>query len=131
MSIKILGVDDSPTIRRLLKTATTQFVVDPIFLEAENGLHALEVLEENPDIKLIFLDINMPRMNGREFLESIRSQDRFNHIKVIIQTTETDRNVAKSLMELGISGYVIKPYTMETMKKLFIKLSESIGFSMQ
>ncbi|MEA1917679.1 MAG: response regulator [Campylobacterota bacterium] len=131
MSIKILGVDDSPTIRRLLKISTKQYVEDVEFLEAENGQIALDILEHHPDVKLIFLDVNMPIIGGKEFLENLRFQDRFSNIKVIVQTTQTDKAMAKSLVELGISGYIVKPYTIETLQKLLTKLSEQLDIKLK
>lgn len=78
---------------------------------AYNGIEALEVLRDTtvrlPDV--ILLDLNMPKMNGIEFLKEIKTDERLKSIKVFIMTTsgeEADRKVAE---ELGISGYLIKP----------------------
>lgn len=85
---------------------------------AKNGEEALKMLsEENPDKisplpEIILLDLNMPRMNGLEFLGIIRADERLKHIKVFIITTsgeEVDKEIAK---ELGISGYIEKPFKL-------------------
>lgn len=78
---------------------------------AYNGIEALEILKENPKNlpDIILLDLNMPKMNGIEFLKVLKSDERYKNINVFIMTTsgeETDRRTAEGL---GISGYLIKP----------------------
>jgi CheY-like chemotaxis protein len=78
---------------------------------AYNGIEALEILKENEDNlpDIILLDLNMPKMNGIEFLKVIKADERYKNINVFIMTTsgeEADRRAAESL---GISGYLIKP----------------------
>lgn len=79
---------------------------------AFNGIEALDILRRNPPDPLpdiILLDINMPRMNGLEFLEALRADARLKKIRVFVMTTsgeQYDRNAAENL---GISGYLIKP----------------------
>ncbi len=78
---------------------------------AYNGIEALEILKENPQNlpDVILLDLNMPKMNGIEFLKVIRSTEEYKNIKVFIMTTsgeEADRRIAE---DLGINGYLIKP----------------------
>ena len=87
---------------------------------AYNGKEALTMLTkpENsiiPDV--ILLDLNMPKMNGIEFLRAIREQDSLKHLKVFIMTTSaeiSDRNTAE---ELGVSGFVIKPLSQDNIKR--------------
>ncbi len=77
---------------------------------AFNGVEALEILtvrEIIPDI--ILLDLNMPRMNGVEFLEELRKHPSFNTIKVFIMTTSNENKDRTRAEELGISGYILKP----------------------
>ena len=78
---------------------------------AYNGIEALEILKENQDKlpDIILLDLNMPKMNGIEFLKVIKADERYKNINVFIMTTsgeEADRRAAENL---GISGYLIKP----------------------
>ncbi|NEU08240.1 response regulator [Flavihumibacter sp. R14] len=78
---------------------------------AYNGIEALEILKENEDNlpDIILLDLNMPKMNGIEFLKVIKAEERYQDINIFIMTTsgeEADRRAAESL---GISGYLIKP----------------------
>jgi CheY-like chemotaxis protein len=78
---------------------------------AYNGIEALEILKENrdnlPDI--ILLDLNMPKMNGIEFLKIIKADERYKNIDVFIMTTSGEEADRRTAEELGISGYLIKP----------------------
>lgn len=78
---------------------------------AYNGIEALDILKDHPDMlpDVILLDLNMPKMNGIEFLKVLKADDRYKSIEVFIMTTsgeEADRRLAEVL---GISGYLIKP----------------------
>jgi CheY-like chemotaxis protein len=82
---------------------------------AKNGEEGLAVLEQSdhplssgkPD--LILLDMNMPRMNGVEFLQILRSREEWKNIKVFVLTTSDENEDQKIMRSLGISGYIIKP----------------------
>ena len=82
---------------------------------AKNGEDAIDLLEEedhplyngNPDI--ILMDLNMPRMNGIEFLQILRSREEWKHIKVFVLTTSDEREDKRAVHKLGISGYILKP----------------------
>lgn len=102
---------------------------------AYNGLEALALLHGKagrPPMKplpnLILLDINMPKMNGIEFLKILRTDDNLKHIKVFIMTTsseERDRNITQ---ELGISGYLIKPLNFNNNDKKADSMDAFIQF---
>jgi CheY-like chemotaxis protein len=86
---------------------------------AHNGKEALSLLNDEklaivPDV--IILDINMPKMNGLEFLKTLRNEKRFKDLKVFIMTTSSESSDRTISQELGISGYIIKPlsYTDNT-----------------
>jgi CheY-like chemotaxis protein len=80
-----------------------------------NGVEALSLLRGEADEKMeelpeiILLDLNMPRMNGIEFLEELRKDKRFAKIKVFVMTTSNDDKDRRETEKLGISGYIIKP----------------------
>ena len=122
--MKILVVDDSQIMRRILKVGISKIIKDVIILEAENGKEALEILKENPDVKYTFLDINMPIMKGDEMLKILRSDPELKHHKVIIQTTEGRKEKFLEIKKLGISGYIIKPYTQQIVESMIKKLME-------
>jgi len=85
---------------------------------AKNGEEALALLEQSdhplffgrPDI--ILLDMNMPRMNGIEFLQALRSSDEWRTIKVFVLTTSDESEDERIMRSLGISGYITKPLKM-------------------
>ena len=124
--MKILIVDDSSTMRRVLKMGVTKAMdgKEPVILEAENGQEGLELLYSNTDIDYVFLDINMPVMKGDEMLRIMRQDPKIKHIKVIMQTTEGVRSKVAELTKLGISGYLLKPYTQAIILQLMKKLME-------
>ncbi|MBX9851115.1 MAG: response regulator [Cytophagaceae bacterium] len=90
---------------------------------AFNGIEALEMLKGkssaklNPDPDLILLDINMPKMNGIEFLRELRKDEKYKSIKVFIMTTSNEDQDRAEAEALGISGYVIKPLNFNTNTK--------------
>jgi two-component system chemotaxis response regulator CheY len=124
--MKILVVDDSSTMRRVLKMGIHKALTDqsPIVLEAENGQEGLDVLHKNTDIDYVFLDVNMPVMKGDEMLRIMRNDPAIKHIKVIMQTTEGVRSKVAELTKMGISGYLLKPYTQDIILQLMKKLME-------
>lgn len=79
---------------------------------AYNGIEALQLLQDNdnpfrPDV--ILLDLNMPKMNGIEFLQALRSDDSLKSLKVFVMTTSSEISDRAEADALGISGYIIKP----------------------
>lgn len=79
---------------------------------AYNGKEALHLLTDHkprlvPDV--ILLDLNMPKMNGIEFLKALRGDNKLKHIRVFIMTTSAENTDRMATEELGISGYIIKP----------------------
>ena len=124
--MKILIVDDSSTMRRVLKMGVLKAIGadSPTILEAENGEEALEILRKNLDTDYVFLDVNMPVMKGDEMLRIMRSDKDLKGIKVIMQTTEGVREKVAELTRLGISGYLLKPYTQDIIIALMNKVME-------
>jgi two-component system chemotaxis response regulator CheY len=124
--MKILIVDDSNTMRRVLNMGISKIETDIDFeiLEASDGKEGLEIVRANKDIDYIFLDVNMPVMKGDEMLKIMRADPEIKHIKVIMQTTEGVREKVAELTKMGISGYLLKPYTQEIIIALMQKLLE-------
>jgi len=124
--MKFLIIDDSNTMRRVFKMGLEKVVGkdNHTILEAEDGEKGLEVIRANTDIDYIFLDINMPVMKGDEMLRILRADPEIKHIKVIMQTTEGVRSKVAEMTKLGISGYLLKPYTQDTIVKLMSKIME-------
>lgn len=113
MKKNILIVDDSPTLR-----ASVNFVLkDSGFnvLQAEDGLAALKKLEDTRKkkqrVNLIISDINMPKMNGIEFLKTVKdSKSLSRFIPVIILTTEREETLKQKGREYGAAGWMTKPF---------------------
>lgn len=113
MAFNLLIVDDSSIVRKILiKTIGLSNIEVNSIVEAENGQEALEKINSNW-VDLIFLDINMPVMNGVEFLEKIRNDKNLKETPVIIVSTEGSRDRIEYLEKLGISAYLRKPTTPE------------------
>lgn len=122
MSFSIMIVDDSEIIRGVL-TRCISMVQIPCeeILEAVNGKIALEVLEENcPDI--ILTDINMPVMNGVEFISKLKSNEEFQDIPVVVVSTEGSETRIQELMDQGVSGYLRKPFTPESIREILVQV---------
>nr|WP_320134122.1 response regulator [uncultured Holophaga sp.] len=119
---RILSVDDSATMRRIIGRAVA--VLGYEFLEAENGLRALELLPAHPDIELIILDVNMPEMDGFETLKRIKGDSRFCNIPVMMVTTESDRTRIVEAIQAGAANYVTKPFNQED---LGAKIAQCLG----
>jgi CheY-like chemotaxis protein len=108
----ILLVDDDDldviSVQRTLKKLDTEYSL----YTAYNGKEALAMLtdQENPVIPdVILLDLNMPKMNGVEFLKTIRGNPQLREVKVFIMTTSAESGDRSITEQLGIAGYIIKP----------------------
>jgi two-component system, chemotaxis family, chemotaxis protein CheY len=114
MGYNILIVDDSNIVRRVIKK-TFGMTEIPVasFLEAENGKVGLELLEAN-SVDLILLDINMPVMNGVEFVEKIQNTPA-GKIPIIVVSTEGSGERVGALRQAGVREYLRKPVTPESL----------------
>jgi CheY-like chemotaxis protein len=114
----ILLIEDELADAHLVRTAIKQGGVNCTLHHVFDGLEALAFLRHEGDYRnspqpdLILLDLNMPRMNGREFLATVKSDDRLAIIPVVVLTTsEVERDVAAAY-QLGASGFITKPIDM-------------------
>ncbi len=110
MSATILTVDDSRTMREMLKLALTQAGYRVV--QAEDGVHGLEVLKgETPQV--IVTDINMPRMDGFGFIEHVRADEAYRGIPILVLTTESDAEKKDRARRAGATGWIIKPFVIK------------------
>ncbi len=118
MSLNILIVDDSETTRAVIgKTLGIAGVpVNQVF-EASNGEEALKLLEDNW-VDVVFSDINMPVMGGVEMIERMYENGLLKTIPVIIVSTEGNSSRIEQLKERGISAYLRKPFTPESISRV-------------
>ena len=105
----ILIVDDSPTIRRMVKTSLAS-LPGAIFEEAGSGLQAIEALAVS-SIQMMVLDLNMPDMHGLDVIRFVRSHDQYKDLPVMVLTTRGDEMSRDAAMEAGASGYMTKPFS--------------------
>jgi two-component system, chemotaxis family, chemotaxis protein CheY len=117
MAIDVLIVDDSAAIRKILQRVLHQAEV-PLgkVYEASDGQEALDSLERS-EVGLILSDINMPNMDGIEFLRQIKSSGNWKDTPVVMVTTEGSKNKVMEAVALGAAGYVRKPFTAEQIKE--------------
>ena len=121
-SITILVVDDFATMRRIVKGNLRQLGFSKI-IEAEDGRIALEELKKNK-IDLIISDWNMPNMNGLELLKAVKGDESFKKIPFVMVTAEGQKSNVMEAVKAGVSNYVVKPFTPETLEE---KLKKVLG----
>jgi two-component system, chemotaxis family, chemotaxis protein CheY len=108
LALKILLVDDSPTMRRIIgKFLTNNGFVH--VLEAGNGIEALEIMDSGVD--LIVSDLHMPIMDGMTFLEQIKANTRTCDIPFIMLTVEATQKIMNKAFAMKIDSYIVKPIT--------------------
>lgn len=106
----ILHIDDDPEDRELFASAVQEISTTAncvSFSDANKALTALESLEIVPDY--IFLDLNMPLMNGQEFLTAIKMNLNLNHLPVIIFSTSSHPATIQLMIEMGAEAFITKP----------------------
>ncbi len=112
MSLRILAVDDSRTIRDMLRLALAQAGFQPEV--AEDGLHGLEVLEDMVDEgsppDAIITDINMPRMDGFGFIDAVRAKDAHRAVPILVLSTESAAELKARARASGATGWIVKPF---------------------
>ncbi|MEZ6115044.1 MAG: response regulator [Pirellulaceae bacterium] len=106
-----LIIDDSRAMRRILRGIVTQLGFD--VTEASNGAEGYDKLIANDDIELVLVDWNMPVMNGIEFVKKVRAEPRYETLKMVMVTTETEpQQMARAIMA-GVDEFVMKPFTSD------------------
>lgn len=106
---KALVIDDSRGMRLILRHSLTELGFSVV--EASHGREALELMEEPHAPDLVLVDWSMPVMNGIDFVRSVRQQPRFNHLRIMMVTTETEISCVSEALEAGADEYVMKPFT--------------------
>ena len=113
-NLKVLLIEDDTIEVMKMHRALSTFEEKHTIIEADNGEKALSILEKRdqlPDI--ILLDLNMPKINGIEFLTILKNNDSLNYIPTIILTTSNNQRDLLACYNLGIAGYVLKPLKYE------------------
>ena len=120
--VSVLIVDDSSVMRKIVGRSLRQAGLDVgQVLEASNGSEALSLARENT-LDLILSDINMPLMDGLEFVKQLRGIESAQGIPVVMITTEAGEAHVVQALSLGATGYIRKPFTPEQIKERVIPL---------
>ena len=124
--MKILVVDDSSTMRRIIKNTLNRLGYKELF-EAEHGAQAWSVLQQNPGIDVLITDWNMPEMNGLELVKKVRAEEKYADMPIIMVTTEGGKAEVITALKAGVNNYIVKPFTPQVLKeKLGAVLGEDI-----
>jgi two-component system, chemotaxis family, chemotaxis protein CheY len=115
---KALVIDDSSLIHKMFKLMLPHSTV----VCASDGREALQKLAAEPDVELIFLDINMPNMNGLEFLAQVKADAALAQIPVVIVSTEGKEEDTIRGLRAGAAAYVKKPFRNEALQDLIRKV---------
>jgi two-component system chemotaxis response regulator CheY len=113
-AIKILIVDDFPTMRKLLKNLLLQLGYSNV-VEVEDGERALGCLSES-EYDLILSDWDMPNLTGIQLLEEVRKNPRYAHIPFVMISAKSESDHKSKAKDLGCDAYITKPFTAETLK---------------
>ena len=120
--IRALIVDDSSVMRKIVERSLRQAGLDGLVVrEAGTGVEGLEILRAQ-NVDLILTDINMPSMDGLEFVHRIRSENLAPGVPVVMITTESSEDHVKQAIQAGARGYIRKPFTAEQVKERVLPL---------
>jgi two-component system, chemotaxis family, chemotaxis protein CheY len=116
MALNIMIVDDSPVMRVFLRKVV-QLTGLPVgeYCEAGDGEAALKTLRERW-VDLVLTDINMPGMNGEEFVRQLETDELLRDIPVIVVSTDSSDGRKEHMFKLGVRGYISKPFLPETLR---------------
>jgi len=121
----VLIVDDSSVMRKIVQRSLRLAGLDiETVLEADNGEQALTIVQQNA-VDLIFSDINMPKMDGLEFVRQLQSLEAAKGIPIVMITTEGSQSRVVEALSLGARGYIRKPFTPDQMKERIAPLLEA------
>ena len=119
MGKKVLCIDDSPTIRKLVHKALDPAGYD--IVEAENGRQAIGLSDGGVD--LFIVDVHMPEMDGFEFVEAIKKRSDVSGKPIVFLTTESSEEKKERGKHLGVNGWIVKPFEPEALAKVVAMLT--------
>jgi len=123
--LRFLVVDDFSTMRRIVRGLLKEMGCENVE-EAEDGEDALRVLRASK-FDFVVSDINMPKKNGFELLQSIRADDGLKHLPVLMVTAEARKEDIVLAAQSGASGYVVKPFTKATLEEKVTKIMQKLA----
>jgi two-component system chemotaxis response regulator CheY len=107
MNTRILAVDDSPSMRDMVRIALTSAGFDVI--SAADGKEALDLARQS-GFDLVLSDVNMPVMDGIELIRALRSESGYRHTPILMLTTESGPDRKKEGKDAGATGWIVKPF---------------------
>ena len=122
----LLVEDDEVDVMNVQRAFKKNNIANPLFL-ASNGLEGLDLLRGNTiprDRRIILLDLNMPKMNGIEFLRELRRDPALNLTPVIVLTTSNDERDRIEAYNLNVAGYILKPVTLTNFCEVMAALNK-------
>lgn len=111
--LRILLIEDDQIEVMKFNRTISKLSLGHKIIEANNGEEALEVLKKGVTPDIILLDLNMPKMNGIEFLRTLKADEKLKYIPSIILTTSSNQKDLLACYEIGIAGYILKPLKYE------------------
>ena len=121
--IRFLVVDDFSTMRRIIKNFLTDLGYNNV-AEADDGKTALPILKTG-NVDFLITDWNMPGMPGLELLREVRNDPATKKLPVLMVTAEAKREQIVEAAQAGVNGYVVKPFTAQTLKEKIDKILAS------
>jgi two-component system chemotaxis response regulator CheY len=123
-NMRILVVDDFATMRRIIKNLLRDLGFNNTS-EADDGNTALPMLQ-NGQFDLLITDWNMPGMQGIDLLQAVRADARLRSLPVLMVTAEAKREQIVLAAQAGVNGYIVKPFTAQTLKEKIDKIFERL-----
>jgi two-component system chemotaxis response regulator CheY len=124
-NIKILVVDDFATMRKVIRNILKQVQYENI-VEAEDGVVALNILKSQK-IDFVISDWNMPNMTGYDLLKAVRADPEIGKTPFLMITAESLQENVVAAVKAGVSNYIVKPFTAETLNEKITKIMEKEG----
>ena len=121
--LRFLVVDDFSTMRRIVKNLLQELGYQNV-QEADDGQTALPMLKTG-NFDFVITDWNMPQMPGLDLLKAVRADDKLKHLPVLMVTAEAKREQIVEAAQAGVSGYVIKPFTAQTLSEKLNKILQA------
>ncbi|MBX5483465.1 MAG: response regulator [Myxococcaceae bacterium] len=125
-ALRVLIVEDAEFVHHLYRVAFRRLGLTNV-LHAYDGASGLETLEREGPVDLVIADINMPVMDGVEFLNRVRSHPGWERIHVVVASTEENSGKVAELIAAGATSYFQKPFTLEQIVDVLTKVAESLA----
>jgi len=113
--LKILAVDDSPTMRRIIINTLKRAGYNEV-VEATDGKDAMAKLKVE-EVNFVITDWNMPEMDGLTFVTTLRSMEKYKSIPILMVTTRSVKDDIVNALKAGVNNFIVKPFTPDTLKQ--------------